>query len=127
MFPGSNLLEDAMELIDTVTIEWIRFKGRTLSEIGIHVSEYHPPVFIEASVQAAGADVYERLGLSWQKKYFKLYASIPAEAVERGTSGDRFVFNGELYQMVNDTPWHSIDGWMSTLIVRIEVEDLAGE
>lgn len=118
--PGSNLLDVALELIEPQTIKWRKFISRSTNRAGIFINAYDLDVDIEASVQAVSKDVYKECNLDWQKDYRQVYTSHDISAIDRDFSGDRFIINGQLYQVTSDVPWYNIDGWDAFVVVRIK-------
>lgn len=60
------------------------------------------------------------MGLDFNKFYVNVFASLQIVDLQRDTSGDRFIYNGDLYQMSNGQSWYQQDGWATCLAVRIK-------
>lgn len=126
MIPGSNLLEDAFEAIDTITIQYLRFAGRSLNPVGQYVASFEPPLPVEASCQAVQRNTYVELGLDFQKQYVQIYASIGVTDLDRDVTGDRFILpDGRVYQCENQLDWFTFDGvvppgWVGVLCVKVD-------
>ena len=121
MIPGVNLLNVARQLIKFQEVMYMADQGRVLDDVGQWVTSYANPVGLMASVQAVKRDKYAELGLEFQKKYVKIFASIDAIDINRDETGDRFIFGRELYQIESQTTWYVQDGWCSCLCVAIKV------
>lgn len=111
MFPGSNLLDDAFEAIDSIEIQYLKWGSRTKNGVGQWASIFEAAKPVEASVQAVSRDKYVQLGLDLQKEYYNVFASLEATDINRDQAGDRFVFpNGRTYQVESSNDWFGIDG-----------------
>lgn len=120
MVPGSDLLADAFDAIDTISITYHKYKTRTLNSIGIYVAEFEDGTPVDASVQSVDRNVYKDLGLDWQKNYLVVYLSSDVVDIDRGVTGDEFVIFEKTYQIVSVNPWFNIDGWSSFIVVEIK-------
>lgn len=120
MVPGSDLLADAFDAIDTMSIVYRKYKNRTVNEIGVYVTEFEPDTPVDASVQSVDRDVYKDLGLDWQKNHLTVYLSSDVVDIDRGVTGDEFEIFGKTYQIVSANPWFAIDGWSSFIVVEIK-------
>lgn len=118
MIPGQNLLATALSVIGAPTVTYYRFGGRTKNAVGQFVSD-HAPEQRKGSVQAVPRDLYDKLGLDWQKNYVWFYAVGASQDVTRDTSGDQFDFNGRRYEILSLTDWTPIDGWNGALAVQV--------
>jgi hypothetical protein len=119
--PGSNLFKQAIRLIKPTNITYYKWLGRTLNPVKQWISAYADPIVIKASVQAVSRNVYQQLGLDLQKQYIKIFAPVDFFDLSRDTSGDKFVWNGHLYQLNSQTDWFIQDGWASCLAVDVGV------
>lgn len=119
MIPGSDLLDDALTIIDSQTVDYYRSTGRTLNDIGQDVPGYADPVQIYGSLQPVPRTLYEQYGLNLQKSYYTFYTSNNVIDVARNVSGDQFVYNGQRYQVESNNDWYSVDGWKGVLCVLI--------
>ncbi|QJB22073.1 putative structural protein [Xanthomonas phage FoX7] len=119
MIPGSNLFRRASRLIKTQEIQYYQFGERRLNEVRQWIAEFSPPFSVKASVQAVPREKYMFMGLEYQKNYVTVFAQVNAIDIDRDTSGDQFVFEGVLYQLVTQTSWFRRDGWVECLAVEI--------
>lgn len=117
--PGSNVLSSAFELLETQTIQYLKFQSRSLNRIGIWDSTFASPVDVEASVQEVDNDVYKQLGLDFQKTYKRLYIELDVIDLERGATGDQFIISGDTYQLTSSVQWFEADGWVSLIAIKI--------
>jgi len=129
IIPDSNLLSDAMALLDTVDIKYYKDAGRDINDQGVWVTSYEPMVIVEASVQAPDRDTYVQYGLDMQKNYLKVFVSTDTIDLSRDQSGDQFVIglpgNEYRYQLESEVPWYDFDGWVELYIVQIGKEPLS--
>ena len=123
MIPGSNLLNRAARLIRLTPIDYYAFNVRQMNAVGQWVPYYNPMTPFPASVQAVPRDTYVRLGLDLQKNYVTVFASVNAVDLERDSSGDRFVFDGSMYQIESENSWFLRDGWAECLAVEVAVNE----
>ncbi|WP_170872395.1 MULTISPECIES: hypothetical protein [Burkholderiaceae] len=119
MMPGSNLLGLALSVIGKQRVEYYQFLGRETNDVGIDVNRYAPPVPLYGSVQAVDRNLYQYLGLDFQKRYIRLYACAELQDVARDRSSDQIEFAGQRYQLLSDADWFNIDGWDGALCVQI--------
>lgn len=117
--PGGNLLALAFSAITPTSIPFYKFASRTANTVGVFVSTYEDPVALLASVQAVPRNVYQDLGLDFQKDYVMVYAIRDIKDIGRGTSGDRIAWNNSLWQLVSESDWYAMDTWVGVLAVRI--------
>ena len=120
MFPGSDLLSDALEVIDPIDIGHKKFVGRALNEYGLFVSSFDPEVTIEASVQAVPRSAYKQFGLDFQKNYLSVFVSADVLDLQRDVAGDKFTIKGKLFQVVSEVPWFEIDGWVNVTVIQVD-------
>lgn len=117
--PGSNLFKRAARLIKLGPVDYYPAAARSLNAVGQWVPTFTGPQTIQASVQAVPRDTYVRLGLDLQRNYVTVYAAINAIDLERDSSGDRFVFDGRMYQLESNNSWYIRDGWVEALAVEV--------
>lgn len=123
MTPGSNLLEDAFDAIDTIEVQHLAYGSRVENAVGQWVTTYADPVVVEASVQAVPRSAYVELGLDFQKQFVQVFANISVNDVARDVTGDRFILDdGLLYQVASQIDWFTHDGWVGVLCVRVTGE-----
>jgi hypothetical protein len=114
-----NLLQAALSVIPPSTVIWIRATGRTQNALGQWVTTYAAPVDLRGSFQPLEKAKYEALGLDMNKHYRVFYVSQPVAPVDRGTSGDRLIHDGRLYQVEDEADWYSYNGWLGLVCVDI--------
>ena len=118
--PGSNLLRRASRLIAFQTVEYYSATGRTLNAARQYVPEFSVPFRLQASVQAVNRNNYHEMGLDLNKFYLKILASIDIVDLQRDSSGDRFIYGCDLFQLDSGTTWFAQDGWARCIGVRIK-------
>jgi len=119
VIPGSNLYNRAIRLIRPTPIQYLAFVSRAQNAARQWVPSFAAPVEIQASVQAVPRSSYNDLGLDLQKNYVKVFASVNVVDLDRDTSGDRFIFDGRLYQIEDQNTWYLRDGWASCTAVDV--------
>lgn len=119
--PGSTLLLSALSIIAKQTVSYLRSTGRTPNGVGQYVTTYAAPINIKGSLQPVKKALYKQYGLDLEKMYFTFYTNTNLVDLARDVSGDRFTFNGYLFQCQSSEDWKAIDGWKSVTAVRIGV------
>lgn len=117
--PGGNLLKKAFKVISQDSFIYRQFKFRTTNDIGIDVPTYENDVTLTGSIQAVPRRLYQLHGLDWKKNYIMIYSFDTIEGVNRDTSGDRVVFDGKLFQILDENDWIPIDGWNGVMCVEV--------
>jgi hypothetical protein len=118
--PGSNLLKRAGRLIAFQSCQYYAFSSRTQNAARQFVPSYAAPFVLSASIQAINRNRYAQMGLDFNKFYVQIYASLNIVDLQRDSSGDRLIYNGDLYQMQDGQNWFQQDGWATCLCVRIK-------
>lgn len=127
MIPGSNLLNQAMLLVAKQQFTYYRFLSREANAIGVYESVYEPAVTGYGSLQAVPRNLYQQMGLDFQKKYLTLYVAEDLIGVERDTSGDYIRYANDWWQIESDTDWLAADGWRAFLCARVaDAPDISG-
>lgn len=122
MIPGSNLLNVALSVIGKQTVLYYRATGRTKNSVGQWVTEYADGFARDGNLQPVPKSLFSKAGLDYQKNYLSCYFSGDTSDIQRGESGDSFVFGGRRWQFLSETDWSKIDGWTVTLAVDIGEE-----
>ena len=121
MTQGSNILTDVFKTIDPVQVQYLAFMSRELNMARQWVPMFALPVPAWGYVQAVKKTKYSEFGLDWQRNYVKIFVAMNIVDLDRDSAGDRFTWNGRLYQMVDDTNWFIQDGWASCMAVDIGI------
>jgi hypothetical protein len=123
MIPGSNLLNLALTVIASQSVNWFKFASQAPGPTGLNVVTYNAPVTVtRGSVQPVDRNRYVAYGLDLQKSYVTWFVpNVTAQSISRNpdNSGDVIEWNGRRYQCVGDTPWSAIDQWTRVLCVDI--------
>ena len=120
MTPGSNLLNQALSIIQKQSFGLLKFIDRTTNDIGLDLPSYEPEVILSGSVQAVPRSLYQHLGLDWKKNYIMIYSSDNITGVERNSSGDKVTFAGKTFLVESENDWKPIDGWSGVLCVEVQ-------
>ena len=123
MIPGANLLNAAFMMVSPQPFEYSQFLGRVVNSIGLYESAYGPRVQLLGSIQAVPRNVYQEYGLDLQKNYVTIFVSREVVDLTRKTSGDEAFINGLTLQIISQTNWYHIDGWVSFLAVEVDNEN----
>lgn len=124
--PGSNLFRRAAKLIKLQEVQYYPFATRTLNAARQWVPAFGTPYPLAASVQAVPRNSYAELGLDFNSFYVEIYASLNIVDLQRDSSGDRFVYNGDWYQMKDGQSWFAQDGWAYAMAVRVKQNATGG-
>jgi hypothetical protein len=116
--PGSNLLNSALGVIASQSVDYYKFASRATNTIGMEVSTYDSPIVIFGSFQPINSAMYEEYGLDLSRTYANFYSSNNIISVDRDVSGDYLIFQGDKYQCESNTKWFGIDGWNAVLVVK---------
>jgi hypothetical protein len=119
MIPGSNLLGLALSVIGKQRVEYFRYIGRKINDIGDDISIYADPAPMLGSVQAVDRNMYQYLGLDFQKRYVRFYACADLQDIARDRSSDQIEWAGYRYQLLSDVDWFNVDGWDGALCVQL--------
>lgn len=118
--PGSNLLRRAAKLIKQQSVQYYPFASRTKNEARQWVSTFGTPYPLRCSVQAVDRNSYADMGLDFNSFYVRIFAQLNIVDLQRDSSGDRFIWQGDWYQMMNGQSWYAQDGWATALAVRVQ-------
>jgi hypothetical protein len=118
--PGSDLLNDALDVVNPQALQYYRFLSRELNDVGQYISSFEDPVAVYGSMQPVPKTKYEAYGLDLTKSYFTLYLSANTVGIVRGSSGDQFGYNNQRFQIESNTDWHPADGWQGILMVQVD-------
>lgn len=119
-----NILMQAHALIPFQPFLWYRWKSNGTDSALLRVSSYQEPVTCHGSIQSVPQDMYERLGLDWEKNYILVYSPNDIKGLDGQQSPDKLVFGGKNWKVVRVTPWHSYDGWTEVLAVEMGDNEL---
>ena len=119
MIPGSDILDMALSVINSQTVQYYRFLSRTLNINKQWETLYDPPISIEGSLQPVPKQLYDQYGLDLEKSYYTFYSSNDLLPVKRDISGDQLIFNNQLFQCEATNDWFAIDGWVGALCVLL--------
>lgn len=114
------MLRRANRLIKFQTVQYYAASTRSINQARQYAPGFAAPFALSASVQAVNRNSYAAMGLNFNSFYVQVYASLNMVDLQRDTSGDRFIYNGDLYQMENGQSWFAQDGWATCLAVRIK-------
>lgn len=117
--PGMNILNTALRIIAKQSFDYYAFTGRTTTTIGTLVATYADAVCILGSWQPVDRNLFQNMGLDFQRNYAQVYVPNNIIDVTRDVSGDQFAFQNVRYQCESITPWFGIDGWNRVLVVQV--------
>ncbi len=119
MIPGGNLLNLALSVIAKQPMIYSRFIKRTTGENGMFISQYAPEIPVTGSFQPVPRNLYQVMGLDFQKNYANIFISRNILDVERDVAGDQFKVCGNVWQAESKTAWNAVDGWDQVLCVEV--------
>jgi hypothetical protein len=117
--PGSNLLKQALTVINPQFITYYKAASRTVNTIGQYVTTYASGLLVRGSFQAVPRRLYMAYGLDLQKSYYTFYTLNDMIDVVRDVSNDQLVYNGLRYQVESNNDWFAQDGWKGVLCCYI--------
>jgi hypothetical protein len=117
--PSQNLLRMALSVIQKQTFEYYAFTGRSNSDIGTLNATYAAPATVQGSVQPVPRRLFEQLGLDLQRNYSYFFVPQAVLDIDRGVSGDQFIYNNQTWQALSTTQWAGVDGWDQVLCVQV--------
>lgn len=127
MTPGSDLLADALQNIDTYPINVYPYIGRVTNSIGILVPSWaEEPTVYQGSAQAVSRSMYVQLGLDFNKKYIQCYLSANVGTLDRDITGDKVIVGSKTYEIIGDLDWFEFDGWKAILCVQLKLPATVG-
>lgn len=119
----SNLLKRANRLIPFEKITFQKWTGNTFQD-GIAVPTFAEGVEIKASVQPVRTEIYEKLGLDFQKDYRSVHASVQMNGTDKQAVPDRMIYQGFEWNVKKSNDWTEYDGWSSAVFVRIKKAEI---
>ena len=120
MIPGSDLLSMALTVIDSAQFDYYPFSARKLQPNGQYLNLYSFPLSLQGSAQAVRRELYQRLGLQFDKYYYTFFVQQNTIDVSRDVAGDMIYYQGNMYQCQSITPWYGVDGWVEILTVKVQ-------
>lgn len=117
-----NVLRKAHQIIPYERIMLRRWTGSTTNDVGYDDDTYEQPVQALVKLNAVKSSMYKHLGLEYKKFYVVLHAEQMINGLSRVSSGDRFTFSGNNFQVQGRTGWRNIAGWDSFVCVQIPLE-----
>lgn len=117
--PGSNLLSQALRVIKPVSFQYLQFQNRSVNASKQWVPTFAAPITVWGSVQAVPRNTYAQYGLDLQRDYIKIFVREDVIDLDRDSSGDRFIYNNDLFQLESENRWFLQDGWASCLAVKV--------
>jgi len=109
--PGSNILAQALTVIQPQTFAYAKYKTRTRQGNGLWLSTYNQPVNVQGSLQPVSRELMQDLGLDMQRNYVNIFLRKAVIDIDRDVAGDQFGYGGRLYEAISKTPWYLQDGW----------------
>lgn len=119
MIPGGNLLNLALSVIAKQQMIYSRFIKRDTGPNGMFISKYAAGIPVTGSFQPVARNLYQAMGLDFQKNYANIFISRSILDVERDVAGDQFKVCGDTWQAESKTAWSAVDGWDQVLCVEV--------
>lgn len=114
-----NLLNKALSIIPKQNFVYCKFKTCEPNEMGIKQNVYEDGITLQGSVQAVRQDMYEKLGLDFDRKYISIHTSADIRNVDnKQPSPDKVIWNNKPYFVVRVTNWYQQDGWVEVIAVE---------
>lgn len=119
MTPGSNLLAEALDMIEPQPVEFFRATGRTVNAAGRETVTYEPARTLWGSFQPVSAFRVSQMGLDATKEHSIFYASEAFASASREGPSDKLVYNGRQWDALLPNSWLAQDGWESVVCVDV--------
>lgn len=116
---GSNILNMALNIVGRQRVKWFKANGRVTNSVGLDVAAFDDAIPIYGSFQPVPRTMFVVLGLDFEKEYVNYYTSNRLTDIVRDKSPDEFEFEGSRYQVMSNTDWTKIDGWLGSMAVKI--------
>jgi len=113
-----NLLNTALSILPKTTALWYRFDKLVVDDRGKEKAQYKEPLKIIGSFQAVDVQTIQELGLEIKREYKTFYTSNNLKLVNQSTSPDYLEISGSVYDIINSTNWHDINGWSGFLCIK---------
>lgn len=126
-----NILGTALKIIPKVTVQYQKYIGETVNDMGICVPQYADPVTVtNAHVQPAMNSMYSRqgfsgknlmydeIGLQYGKNYRVVFIPANIRGVEVQTTNDIILYQGKRWNIKTVNQWFDYDGWNRLVIVE---------
>lgn len=120
--PGSNLLLQALTVINPQYVTYYEVTGRTINSVGQFETSYAEGVTIRGSFQAVPKTLYQAYGLDLQKSYYTFYTLNNLIDIIRDVSNDQLSYDGKRYQCESNNDWFAQDGWKGVLCCYISTD-----
>lgn len=121
MTPGSNLLAQALGIIQPQTVQWRAFVSRTENSVGDTIPVFAAPVDLpQCSMQPVNKNLYQQLGLNFDKNYSTLWVFGPVKPTGRDRDGDIILFAGKTWQCSSDRDWSNVGEYTRMLCVEVQ-------
>ncbi len=124
-----NLLPIAMAATQILgcnkQLEFYKYLGSVLDDMGRDVPAFADPVIITGSVQAVPNRIYEQLGLDLNKNYKTVFSTELLQSIAEGIQPDRLVYDSRTYEIVENKNWYETNGY--TKILMVELKELRAD
>lgn len=119
-----NLLPIAMAATQILgcnkLLEFYKYLGSALDDMGRDVPVFADPVIITGSVQAVPNRMYEQLGLDLNKNYKTVFSTELIQSIAEEIQPDRIVYDGRTYEIVENKNWYETNGYTKVLMVELK-------
>lgn len=116
---GGHILKQAMSVIGFEVVKYQKYLSKSKNEIGLWVAVYATPVDMKCQVQPVNRNVFQNLGLDFQKDYVRFYTENAVRDLERDRAADRFIYHGDTYEILSNNAWKRQQGWVGALAVKV--------
>lgn len=121
MIPGINLLNVAMGMLGSQSVEYAQYMGTTTLENGVKIESYADPITIDdCSVQPIPKSNYRENGLNFSREYVTWWVSRDVLGLDRDFGGDKITWNGKTWIVDSDVSWFEQDGWCELTMWNVE-------
>ena len=115
-----NLFNIAISAIGaSKNIQYLRFLGNTINDVGMQVPSYDEAITLKGSFQPLDKALYEQNGIEIHQEAFVLYTNTNLSMISEGTSSDRLFVDDEEYQVRDKNNWFRYNGWIGVTCVKL--------
>jgi len=119
MFPGGNLLNLALTVINRQAFQYQQLLSITTNELGLDIQNFSSPIPLSGSIQPVERSQVKELGLDFNKRVIEIWVEENLKDVARNSAGDRILYNNRIWQVIGEDEWFELDKWDQILAVEV--------
>ena len=119
-----KVLSPAMQAVSILgcnkTFTFYKYEGAEIDAMGRDVPSYADAVTCMGSIQPVSNKMYEQLGLDLNKNYKTVFCPQLIKSIAENIQPDRIVYDGAVYEVVENKNWYETNGYTKVLMVEIK-------